>query len=284
MRKIIAITHVTLDGIMQSPGGSEEDPRGGFTQGGWIMHFSDAAVGEALGEIMAGEFDMLLGRRTYEIFAAYWPYAGDHPFANAFNKATKYVVTKSLGRFDWVNTHGMSGDAVEEVRRLKASDGPELHIWGSSELLQTLIAAQLVDEFRVWVYPLILGKGKRLFEDGVPSCGLTLVESRCTSKGILLNTYRPAPLSQRGHFNPTIRLTQNWHGARNWRQRIWRLHCRARASGIGRSRRGMTAAGRGKLPFIVAPRVSFGTNAGCPEIKAFSVSKVNPKIATRRRP
>lgn len=197
MRKIIAITHVTLDGIMQSPGGPEEDPRGGFTQGGWATPFRDEAGGKALGEIMSSEFDLLLGRRTYEIFAAFWPYAGDHPIANAFNKATKYVITNSLGRFDWVNTHRMSGDAVDEVRRLKASDGPELHIWGSSKLLQTLIAAQLVDEFRVWIYPLVLGKGKRLFEAGVPPLGLTLVESRCTSKGVLLNTYRAAgPLAK----------------------------------------------------------------------------------------
>ncbi len=198
MRKIIAITHVTLDGIMQSPGGPEEDPSGGFTQGGWAMSFRDEAGGKALAEIMSGEFDMLLGRRTYDIFAAYWPNAGDNPIGNAFTKATKYVVTNGLGRFDWVNTHRMSGDAVDEVRRLKASDGPELHIWGSSELLQTLIAAQLVDEFRVWVYPLVLGKGKRLFEDGVPPFGLTLVESRCTPKGVLLNTYRPVgPIPKR---------------------------------------------------------------------------------------
>jgi len=151
---------------------------------------------------MAGEFDLLLGRRTYEIFAGYWPYAGDNPIANAFNKAAKYVVTNSLDRFDWVNTHGMSGDAVDEVRRLKASDGPELHIWGSSELLQTLIAAQLVDEFRIWIFPLVLGKGKRLFEDGVPPFGLTLVESRRTSEGILLNTYRPTGSLPKGSPQP----------------------------------------------------------------------------------
>lgn len=198
MRKIITITHVTLDGIMQAPGGPEEDPRGGFTQGGWIWHFGDEAVGDALDEIMSAEFDLLLGRRTYEIFAAYWPYAGDNPIAKAFNKVTKYVVTHSLDRFDWVNTQPIGGDAVDEIRRLKASDGPELHIWGSSELLQTLIAAELVDEFRVLVYPVVLGKGKRLFENGVPPRGLTLVESRSTPKGVLLNTYRPAgPLPRR---------------------------------------------------------------------------------------
>ncbi len=192
MRKIIAITHVTLDGIMQSPGGPEEDPRGGFTQGGWIMPYFDEVLDEALGEIISGEFDLLLGRRTYEIFAAYWPHSGDNAIAKAFNKAAKYVVTNSLDRFDWVNTHRMTGDAVDGIRRLKASDGPELHIWGSGELLQTLIAAELIDEYRVWVFPLVLGKGKRFFENGVPPGGLTLVESRCTPRGVLLNTYRPA--------------------------------------------------------------------------------------------
>ena len=192
MRKIITITQVTLDGVMQAPGGPEEDPSDGFTQGGWAMPFLDEAGGKALGEIMSGEFDLLLGRRTYEIFAAYWPYAGDNPIAKAFNKATKYVVTHSLNRFDWANSQPIGGDVVNEIRRLKSSDRPELHVWGSSELLQTLIAADLVDEFRVWVFPLVLGKGKRLFESGVPAHGLTLVESRSTSTGVLLNTYRPA--------------------------------------------------------------------------------------------
>jgi dihydrofolate reductase len=191
MRKIIAITHVTLDGVMQAPGGPEEDPTGGFTHGGWSVPFRSEDGGKAVLEIMASDFDLLLGRRTYEIFAAFWPYAGDHPIANAFSKARKYVVTNSLDKFDWVNTTGLSGNAVDEVSRLKAFQGPELHTWGSSGLLQTLIAAQLIDEFRVWIYPLILGKGKRLFESGVPPCGLALVESRSTSKGVLLNTYRP---------------------------------------------------------------------------------------------
>jgi dihydrofolate reductase len=198
MRKIIAITHVTLDGIMQAPGGPEEDPRGGFTHGGWAMRFDDAAADEALGKIMSGEFDLLLGRRTYEIFAAYWPYAGDNPIAKAFNKATKHVVTHTLDRFAWAKSQPIGGNVVDEIQRLKTSDGPELHIWGSGEVLQTLIAADLVDEFRVWIYPLILGTGKRLFENGVPPRGLTLVESRTTPTGVLLNTYRPAaPLLRR---------------------------------------------------------------------------------------
>lgn len=197
MRKLIAITQVSVDGIMQAPGGPQEDPTGGFTQGGWAMPYLDETVSAALGEIMAGEFDLLLGRRTYEIFAGYWPYAGDNPIANAFNRATKFVVTHTLDRFDWPGSRPIGGDAVAEIRRLKGSDGRELHVWGSGELLQTLIAADLVDEFRLWISPLVLGRGKRLFETGLPPRGLTLVESRRASTGVLFNVYRPAALPVR---------------------------------------------------------------------------------------
>ncbi len=197
MRKIIAITQVTVDGVMQGPGGPEEDPSNGFTHGGWAMPFVDEGVDQAVDEAIAGEFDMLLGRQTYEIFAAYWPNQGDNPIAKAFNKATKYVVTRSLDRLDWENSQRIGGDVVDEVRRLKASDGPALHIWGSSELLQALIAADLVDEYRMWVAPVVLGEGKRLFENGVPPRRLSLVAARRTTGGVLLNTYRPAgPLPQ----------------------------------------------------------------------------------------
>jgi dihydrofolate reductase len=203
IRKLIAITQVTLDGVMQAPGGPEEDPSNRFTHGGWAMPFvDDALMNQAIGEAVAGEFDMLLGRRTYEIFAAYWPNQGDNPIAKAFNKATKYVVTRSLDRFDWEKSQRIDGDVVEEVRRLKASDGPALHIWGSSELLQTLIAAELVDEYRIWVFPVVLGEGKRLFEKGVPPRGLTLVETRSTPRGVLVNTYHPAvPLPKATNFS-----------------------------------------------------------------------------------
>jgi dihydrofolate reductase len=162
------------------------------------MRFRDDAGKKAVGETIAGEFDMLLGRRTYEIFAAYWPnQGGDNPIAKAFNKATKYVVTRSLDRLDWKNSQQIGGDAVHGVRRLKASDGPALHVWGSGELLQTLIAADLVDEYRIWVFPLVLGEGKRLFENGVPPRGLSLVSTRSTPRGVLLNTYVPAgPLAK----------------------------------------------------------------------------------------
>jgi dihydrofolate reductase len=198
MRKIIAITQVTLDGVMQAPGGPEEDPSNGFIHGGWAMPFLDDSLNQAVDETIAGEFDMLLGRRTYEIFAAYWPNQGDNPIAKAFNKATKYVVTRSLDRFDWEKSRRIGGDVVEEVRQLKAADGPALQIWGSSELLQTPIAADLVDEYRIWVFPLVLGEGKRLFENGVPPLGLTLVETRSTPGGVLVNTYHPAGPLPRG--------------------------------------------------------------------------------------
>jgi dihydrofolate reductase len=196
MRKIVAITQVTVDGVMQAPGGPEEDPSNEFSHGGWAMPFGDDALSRIIDETVAGAFDMLLGRRTYEIFAAYWPYQ-DGTIATAFNKATKYVVTRTLDQLDWDHSQRVSGDVVDEVRRLKASAGPVLHIWGSSALLQTLIAAELVDEYRLWIAPVVLGEGKRLFESGVPPRGLALVETRSTPKGILITTYRPAgPLPQ----------------------------------------------------------------------------------------
>lgn len=191
MRKIIAITHVTLDGVMQAPGGPQEDTQNGFTYGGWAMPFGDKISGQAIAEIIAGEFDMLLGRRTYEIFAGYWPHQGNNRIAKAFNKATKYVVTRSLKQLDWKNSQRIDGKVVDEVRKLKRSSGPELHIWGSGKLLQTLIAADLLDEYRLWVFPIVLGKGKRLFENGVPPRRLSLVATRSTPRGVLLNTYRP---------------------------------------------------------------------------------------------
>ena len=154
------------------------------------MPFGDEVLMKVIGETIAGDFGMLLGRRTYEIFAGYWPKQGDNPIGKAFNKATKYVVTRTLEKLDWKASQLLSG--VDEVRRLKASDGPELHIWGSSALLQSVIAADLVDEYRLWIAPVVLGEGKRLFENGAPPRGLALIETRSTSTGVLLNTYRPA--------------------------------------------------------------------------------------------
>jgi dihydrofolate reductase len=191
-RKIVTFTHVSLDGVMQAPGGPDEDPADGFTHGGWSVPFRDAIGGQAVLDTVAGEFDLLLGRRTYDIFASYWPNERDNPIGETFNKATKYVVTRSPRQLHWENSQLISGDVVAEIRRLKASDGPELHVWGSSELLQTLTAARLVEEYRMFVVPVVLGKGKRLFENGVPPGVFTLLATQHTSTGVLLNTYRPA--------------------------------------------------------------------------------------------
>jgi dihydrofolate reductase len=191
MRKIVAIAKVTLDGVMQSPGGKDEDPSNGFTAGGWENPYVDEAGAQAISETIACEFDMLFGRRTYDIFASYWPNEGDNPIGKAFNNATKYVVTRGHGRLDWRNSQRIGGDVVDEIGRLKASPGPEIHIWGSSELLQTLTAADLVDEYRIWIFPLLLGAGKRLFESALPPRRLSLIATRSTPSGVVLNTYRP---------------------------------------------------------------------------------------------
>lgn len=192
MRKIISITQVSLDGVMQAPGGPDEDRESGFTHGGWAMPLMDDAAGRVIDKIIADEFSLLLGRRTYDIFASYWPKHDDNPIGKAFNKATKYVATHRPAKLDWKTSQPIGGDIVDEIRRLKASDGPPLHIWGSSELLQTLIAADLIDEYRLWVFPVVLGEGKRLFENGVPPRGLALIETSRAPSGVLFNTYRPA--------------------------------------------------------------------------------------------
>lgn len=191
MGKIIAITQLSIDGVMQAPGGPEEDPSSDFKHGGWFMHYGDDMLHETISEIISGEFEMLLGRRTYDIFASYWPLHDDDPIGKAFNKAKKYIATRTLDHLDWNNAQILR-DVVEEVGRLRASEGPEIHIWGSSNLLQTLISAGLIDEHRLWIAPVVLGGGKRLFENGIPAGSLSLVDTKVTSTGMIINTYRPA--------------------------------------------------------------------------------------------
>lgn len=191
MRKIISIHHLSLDGVMQGPGGPKEDHSQGFDRGGWIMKYEEPAIGRALTLLMKGKFDLLLGRRTYDIWAGYWPKHGDNFIGAAFNRCTKYVVTHRARKLAWINSECINGDVLKQLRQLKASRGPALHVWGSGQLMQTLLTAGLVDEIRLWVYPVVLGKGKRLFEEGLPMRGLKLVTSRNTPSGIILNTYRP---------------------------------------------------------------------------------------------
>lgn len=190
MRKIIAITQLSLDGVMQAPGGPEEDPEGGFTHGGWAMIFDDDLVPKHLEKLMKGKFDLLLGRRTYDIWTGYWPLHTDNFIGKAFDKAVKYVVTRGSKPLPWKESVRIGGKALEGIRKLKKTKGPDLHVWGSGNLLQTLIKARLVDEHQILVFPAVLGKGKRLFEPGTPPHRLKLVETNAGTGGVLINTYR----------------------------------------------------------------------------------------------
>jgi dihydrofolate reductase len=192
MRKIIAITHLSLDGVMQGPGGPEEDPQGGFTHGGWAMLFDDDLVPKQLEKLMAEKFDLLLGRRTYDIWKGYWPRHTDNFIGKALDKAVKYVVTGGSKPLPWEKSVRIGGKALEGIRKLKKTKGPDLHVWGSGNLLQSLIKARLVDEHRIWIYPVVLGYGKRLFEPGSPPHRLKLMETKAGSGGVLINTYRRA--------------------------------------------------------------------------------------------
>ena len=203
MRKITAATFVSLDGVMQAPGGPEEDPTGGFKFGGWTFPYFDEALGASMDEVFAKPFDLLLGRKTYDIFAAYWPYAAagpDAPIAEAFNKVTKYVASRSTRRFDWNNSQWLGEDTVASLKKIKAGDGPDLLIQGSSDLIQSLLKHGLIDEFTVLVFPLLLGKGKRLFAEGTAPSGLKMIKSQSYPTGVIVATYRPDGEVKTGSF------------------------------------------------------------------------------------
>jgi dihydrofolate reductase len=199
MRKLAVSTFVTLDGVMQAPGGPEDDPTGGFTHGGWSVPYWDDLMGEEMGKAMSRPFDLLLGRKTYEIFAAHWP-ASDEPGAETLNNATKYVASTTLGTLEWQNSILLKGEAHEAVARLKQEPGPELQVHGSWQLIQTLRAHDLVDEYRLWVFPVVLDTGKRLFGGGGIPTGLRLVESKVSTTGVLLATYERSGQLQYGSF------------------------------------------------------------------------------------
>lgn len=199
MRKIIAATFVSLDGVMQAPGGPQEDPVGGFKFGGWTFHYFDEVAGAAMDELFSKPFALLLGRRTYDIFAAYWPYQKD-PIADAFNPATKYVATHRPDSLTWQNTQSLGPDIVAALRRLKQEDGPDLLIQGSGNLIQTLLANGLIDEIRLMIFPLLLGKGKRLFGDAAMPAAFKLVKSRTSSTGVIMATYERSGEIEAGSF------------------------------------------------------------------------------------
>jgi dihydrofolate reductase len=205
VRDIVVSTFVTLDGVMQAPGGPEEDPSGGFAHGGWSGGYWDDVVARAMGESMSKPFDLLLGRRTYEIFAAYWPHATAEEGADALNNATKYVVSTTLAQAEWQHSTVIrpgERDVPEQIRRLKEQDGPELQVHGSSRLIQTLIAHDLVDRYFLKVYPVLLGTGKRLFGEGAVPAGLRLVGSTTSTTGVVIATYERAGEIRYGSFAP----------------------------------------------------------------------------------
>ncbi len=200
MRKLVAVSQVTLDGVMQAPGGPEEDPSGGFEYGGWSAPHFDEVLGQAATEAFQKPFDLLLGRRTYEIFAAHWPY-DEGPIADRLNGATKHVASRTLeAPLDWSNSSLLEGDVETAVRALKEQDGLDIHVLGSSELLGTLLEHGLVDEFRLWIFPVVLGAGKRLFPVDVAAAGLELVESTVSTTGVVAATYRRVGDVKTGSF------------------------------------------------------------------------------------
>jgi dihydrofolate reductase len=199
MRELIVNTFLTLDGVMQAPGGPEEDPSGGFEHGGWSFGYWDEQMQQVMGESMSKPFDIVLGRKTYGIFAAYWPHSDD-PGAEPLNKATKHVASTTLKELEWENSKLIEGKVAEGVRALKAEDGPELQVHGSGNLIQTLLEHGLIDEFRLWIFPVVLGKGKRLFEAGTVPAGLEPVSSQVSSTGVIMATYRSGADIKYGSF------------------------------------------------------------------------------------
>lgn len=202
MRKLIVLSFITLDGVMQAPGGPDEDRESGFQYGGWSASYRDEISAAEMLEQMGHPFDLLLGRKTFDIFANYWPHVDTTkpPFAEGlskaiaegFNRANKYVATRSPLRASWKNSFRIEGDLAEGVRRLKSEGGPELQVHGSGNMIQTLLENDLVDEFWIKIYPLILGSGKRLFAAGTVPAAFELAKCTPSSKGVIFANYRRA--------------------------------------------------------------------------------------------
>jgi len=198
MRKIIVLTFITLDGVMQGPGGPTEDTSGNFTYGGWTVPYFDEFLGQVMTEQMRRPFDLLLGRKTFEIFASYWP---QHQEEGAgINQATKYVASNTLTTHEWSKSVFFKSNVVDEIKKLKQQDGPDLQVHGSCNLIQTLLKHDLVDEFWLKVFPVTLGMGKRLFDNGTIPASFTLVESRSSPLGVIIATFKRAGELKTGSF------------------------------------------------------------------------------------
>jgi dihydrofolate reductase len=199
MRRLIVTTFLTLDGVMQAPGGPEEDDDG-FAFGGWSVNYWDELMNQTMGAFMGKPFDLLLGRKTYDIFAAYWPEALEDAGGRPLNDATKYVASRGNPPLEWNKSVLIEGDVAQGVATLKRKDGPELQVHGSGNLIQTLVRHGLVDQFVLWVFPLVVGSGKRLFADGTVPSALKLVDSKVSTTGVVIGTYAPAGKIITGSF------------------------------------------------------------------------------------
>jgi dihydrofolate reductase len=190
MRKIIVLSFITLDGVMQGPGGPTEDTSGNFTSGGWLVPYFDDFLGQIMGEQMSQPFDLLLGRKTFELFASYWPH---HPEEGSeINNATKYVVSNTLTKHAWEKSVFLKGDVVGEIKKLKQQAGPDLQVHGSSNLIQTLLKHDLVDEFWLKIFPITLGTGKRLFAEGTLPVAFSLHEAKTSPRGVIVASFKRA--------------------------------------------------------------------------------------------
>jgi dihydrofolate reductase len=197
VRKLVVNTMISLDGVMQAPGGPDEDPTGGFKYGGWAANHFDEEMMRRMAE--SAPYELLLGRGTYEIFAAHWPY-DEGPIADHLNSTRKHVASTTLERVDWNNSTLISGDVAEYVATLKSQDGPEIQVHGSPGLMQTLLEHDLIDEYRMWIYPVVLGTGKRAFGDGAIPMGMRLADSQVSTTGVTINVYERAGDIESGSF------------------------------------------------------------------------------------
>lgn len=193
MRKLVVLSFITLDGVMQAPGGPEEDPTSGFKYGGWAFGYFDDFLVQVMVKQMSKDYDLLLGRKTYEIFAAHWPYVkGDDPFAGKLNRSKKYVVSTTLGKLDWNNSELVKGDIVKAVKKLKEQEGPQIQVHGSGKLVQMLLNHDLVDELWLKIFPITIGNGKRLFAEGTIPAEFKLLENKVSPNGVIIATYSRA--------------------------------------------------------------------------------------------
>ena len=205
MRRIIGSVFQSLDGVIQAPGGPTEDPTGDFPHGGWLPQFFDEEVGKAIDAVFGRPYDLLLGRRTYDIFAAYWPYVGSdeaeaRAMGEAFTQANKYVLTRGSPDLGWANSHRLDG--IEALRKIKQGEGPDLTIQGSSTLYPQLLAEGLIDRLTIMTFPVVLGGGKRLFGEGTPARKMKLVDHKVTPAGAVIATYEPGNAPEHGWAGP----------------------------------------------------------------------------------